>query len=171
MAKRKQRTDEHRRADVGAKHVQLICAKAGYVSSVGEPGSDYGIDVVVNTFDDQGFVENEEFKIQVKSPAAVEHSAGGKLIAYPIRKRDLHHWLAEIVPVILVVYDSQSEVAYWVYVQRYFEQEVGFSLKNVKMQVTIRLKKADVFDVAAVKTIRDFKNAVLAQVGGKVSHV
>ena len=56
MAERKRRTDEHRRADVAVKVVQLAIARAGHVSIVGEQGSDYGTDLSVQTFDEAGYL-------------------------------------------------------------------------------------------------------------------
>ncbi len=163
MAIRKRRTDEHRRADVSLRHVQLICAKAGYVTNTGEVGSDYGLDVFVTTFDDDGYIENDSFKIQVKAPKELPLLADGQSISVSVDARDLNYWLSEISPVVLCVYGTESETAYWVHVKGYFERQDGFSLKNLGKQATIHLSVSDVLDPAAIKLIRGIKNTVVAR--------
>ena len=39
-------------------------------------------------------------------------------------------WLAEKMPVILIVYDARMDIAYWVYIQSYFRRLTGFSLST-----------------------------------------
>ena len=159
-ARRKRRTDAHRRADVALRHVQLVCAKAGYVTTVPESGADYGIDLVLDTFDEDGYIENGDVGIQVKGVGRVVQSADGRWLPFAVDRRDLDCWLAEDEPIILVVYDAAADVAYWVHMQAYFAHRPAFSLQGVGRQVTIRVAVADVFDPAAVRTIRGLKNAV-----------
>ena len=123
--RRKRRTDEHRPADVAVRVVQLAIARAGYVSTVGEQGADYGTDVSVETFDDDGYRENGRFLIQVKAvrrPNLVGRRTDAHVPGGP--PRDVAHWLDEADPVILVVYDVAADVAI-AQVKRRLQQRLG----------------------------------------------
>jgi hypothetical protein len=169
MAERKRRTDEHPRADVAVKVVQLAIARAGYVSIVGEQGSDYGVDLTVRTFDDDGYAENGAFHIQVKAVTRTKPLADGFTIAYGLDRRDPAHWLSEPDPVILVVYDATADKAHWVYVQRYFANR-GFTLRDAGERVTIRLDLRDVFDLSAVREIGRLNRLLRQRSAGRIHH-
>ncbi len=51
--------------------------------------------------------------------------AKGKFIGFRLDRADLHSWLTEFQPVILVVYDAPGDRAYWLYVQAYFAKLPG----------------------------------------------
>jgi len=63
---------------------------------------------------------------QVKATDHLKRLAGGQTISWRIESAHLHHWLNEPMPVILVVYDAQQDEAYWLYVQKYFEEAPTF---------------------------------------------
>ncbi len=67
------------------------------------------------------------------------------------------------MPYILVVYDAQSDVAYWLYVQAYFEQLHDFSLAHRGKTITVRIPKSNVVDEAAIRRFAQFKNNIVRQ--------
>ena len=166
MADRKRRTDDHRRADVASRFTELVIARAGYVSNAGHPGADYGIDLQVDTFDDDGFLENEPFWIQVKGVAKAKRHAGGRNISFPLDARDVRYWMGQMLPVILVLYDAEADTLYWAYVQRYFSKLPAFSLPGVGASVTIKIETTDVFDPEAVRSIGRLKNVIVGESWG-----
>jgi hypothetical protein len=169
---RKRRTRQHVVADIGARHVEWIAAKAGFTAHSSPLGADYGIDMSLYTFDSDGYVENEEVKLQVKSSDRLKPVLGGREFAILINNKDLNHWLIEVVPVILILHDVSLERSYWIYVQRYFELKRNhFLLRQPKKSTTIRIPKANILDVRAMRRFAEFKRDVLLQLNGKVSHV
>lgn len=169
--RRKRRTRQHVIADIGAKHVEYLAAKAGLTTLSVPMGADYGIDLTLNTFDANGFIENEAVRIQVKAAERLGPLKKSGTIAFRLLTGDLHHWLQELFPVILVLYDSSADVAYWEYIQRYFESLAGFSLKGMRPATTIHINPRHVLTIEAIKEFAKFKRSVIEQAGGKVSHV
>lgn len=65
------------------------------------------------------------------------------------------------MPVILVVYDAQFEVAYWLYVQLYFDKLTDFNLFAAPQMLSVRIPKANILDLAAVRMFSRYRdNAV-----------
>src|SRR5437899_2413080 len=114
-AGRKTRTRAHVRADIAIKYVEWICARAGFTTSATPAGADYGIDLLLQTFDGKGRVEAGEVKLQVKAVSRPRFVEGGERIACLVDKRDLELWLDHLFPVILVLYHPATATAYWVY--------------------------------------------------------
>jgi hypothetical protein len=79
------------------------------------------------------------------------------------------HWLAQPLPVILIVYDALRDVAYWLYVQSYFRQRKEFSLFTAGQTVTVQVPLTNVVRASALRQFRRFRNRVLAQMR-KVIH-
>jgi hypothetical protein len=167
---RKRRTPEHIRSDIAARYVEFVCAQAGYTTISAPPGADYGVDITVQTFDENGFIENEVIRLQVKAVAGVMFLADRRRLRFDVDRRDLHHWLQEIVPVILVVVDTTNLRAYWVYVQRYFQQVQNFDLNLVAQFKTIHLNKRDLLTPKALHRIARWKNQIVMQAAGRIRH-
>ncbi len=71
---------------------------------------------------------------------------------------------------ILVVYDAPADQAYWLYVQAYFEELAGFELKGAGKTVTVRVPTTNVLNPEAIRTFGRYRDRVLAQVEGRVTH-
>jgi len=69
--------------------------------------------------------------------------------------------LREWLPVILIVYDAQAEIAYWVHIQDYFRQRPEFALTLVGDTLTIHFNKANIVDKAAMYQFAQIKADVL----------
>ncbi len=118
---RKRRTREHVIADLSANFVERQALLCGY--SVERILHDYGIDLLLATYDRSGEYENGEIRVQLKATDHLKLPTGGQYVPVRVAREDLHHWLGELMPVILVVYDGRANVDYWLYVQGYFESQ------------------------------------------------
>jgi uncharacterized protein DUF4365 len=97
------------------------------------------------------------------------HSCHKNHIYFRISKRDVDLWQDEIVPVYLVVFDSRRIKAYWIYLQKYFQQK-GIRARSLKTEtMTIKLETSKIVDEKAIRTWRSDKAAVLTNIG-QVTH-
>ena len=71
-----------------------------------------------------------------------------------LSKRELELWLTNLYPVLLVLYDAQKDVAYYVDLQPYF-QEDRILLKNVRKFVRVYISSQSIFDNIFIKKMRD----------------
>lgn len=167
--RRKRRTREHVIADLSANHVERHALLCGF--TVERVRMDYGIDLIMHTFNRWGEVENEYLRFQLKATDRLNVSADGTTVSCRIERRDLHHWLRESMPVILVLYDARADVAYWLYVQAYFEQKPAFDPGLAADRTTVVIPRSRVLDQAAMRRFAGYKKAILAQRGGRIRHV
>src|SRR4051812_43211611 len=82
---------------------------------------DYGVDLYMTTYTAQGEVGNDFVLFQLKATDRLKRTSDNTAIVFRLERADLDWWLVETFPVILVVYDAQADVAYWLYVQGHFE--------------------------------------------------
>lgn len=113
---RKQRTRQHVIADLSVNHVERVTLDAGH--TVQRFDADYGYDLVLMTFDDDGFVENGLIFLQLKASEAL--TPVGENFVYDLDIRDYNTWRAERFPIILVLFDAGTRRAYWVHTQSAF---------------------------------------------------
>jgi len=165
---RKRRTRGHVIADLSTNHVERFALRCGY--SIERVQHDYGADLGLLTYNPDGEVENGQVYVQLKATDRLDVLRNGQIIAFPVKRADLELWLREPMPYILVVYDAQADVAYWLYVQAYFERLQGFNLDRVGRTVTVHIPKANVLDESAIRRFARFKERMLEQAEGVVHH-
>src|SRR3954463_16247178 len=95
---RKQRTREHVIADLSVHHVERFILEEGHTAQ--RLGSDYGYDLMLFTFDEQGYPEPGLVYLQFK--AAETLSVVGADYFFNLDVRDYNLWIAEKAPVILI---------------------------------------------------------------------
>jgi hypothetical protein len=166
-SRRKRRTREHVIADLSANHLEKHALLCGF--SVERVRHDYGYDLWVATYNRKGEPENGLILVQLKATDQLKVISRGQEVTYRVEREDLHQWLGEMLPVILVVYDARADVAYWLYVQQYFEGQPGFNLSKAPAQLTVRIPKANVINRSAMRRFADYRDAILAQTG-RVTH-
>src|SRR6266568_4321283 len=118
---RKRRTREHVIADLSINHVERQALLCGFV--VERQVHDYGIDLDLYTFTRTGEVEPGAILLQMKASDRVLARPHQSTLTFRIARRDLVSWLAQPLPVILIIYDARKEKAYWLYVQSYFRRQ------------------------------------------------
>jgi hypothetical protein len=158
---RKRRTREHVIADLSVNHVERHALLCGFV--VERSARDYGIDLEVYTFTDKGDAEEGVILLQLKASDRLRVKTQQPTFAFRVERRDLALWLAQPMPVILVVYDAPMDVAYWVYVQSYFRRQKGFNLFAAGKTVTVHVPLANVINTAAVRRFARIRDRVLEQ--------
>ena len=70
-----------------------------------------------------------------------------------LSRRDLELWLESNYPVLLILYDAQGDVAYFVELQTYFNEN-RLLLKNIRKFVRIFLPQKSVFNKSAVQELQ-----------------
>ena len=165
--RRKRRTREHVIADLSINFVErqvLLCG-----NTVERIQRDYGLDLILFTYDAEGLEERGPVFLQVKATDAPATRSGGDKIAVRVERADLRSWLDETMPVILVAYDARADAAYWLYVQAFFERQPA-RRKKWGATVTLYVSRSNVLDGDAVRRFRRFKDDVRAQSRGVIRH-
>lgn len=165
---KKKRPREHIIADLSVNHVERYVFLCGY--SVERMEYDYGFDLVIFTYDNNGEIENGQIYVQLKATDSLKVLANQETVTFPIARSDLELWLNEPMPCILIVYDAQLDVAYWLYLQAYFENLEGFDLSQVGQFITVRLLKKNLVDQEAIKKFARYRDDVLRQIKGVIRH-
>lgn len=164
---RKTRTREHVIADLSVNFLERQALWCGY--SVERIAHDYGIDLFVHTYNDEGQVEPGRLLFQLKATDKPRLVRDGKTIAFQVETADLNWWLRELMPVILILYDGQADAAYWLYIQQHFSGQKASLLKKSQRHLTIHLPLINRLDPAAVKQLAALKQGIVERLG-KLSH-
>ena len=124
---------------------------------------DYGIDLQLFTFNGAGEYQEGDVLLQLKASDRLRVRKGRKTIALRIDRRDLVCWLRQMMLVILILYDAQRDVAFWVYVQSYFHRLEGFNIFAAGQTITLRFPVANVLSPAAIRRFARFRDRIAAQ--------
>lgn len=154
--RRKKRTREHVIADLGVNHVQRQVLLCGY--TLEEIHRDYGLDLVMFTYNEQGESEPDMVLIQIKATDRLARGRDRMTVSFRVAQRDLMRWACETMPVILALYDAPNDVAYWLHIQGYLEEEGR--PREGGQTVTLRWPLSQVFDPEAVRRIAALKAAL-----------
>jgi hypothetical protein len=130
--------------------------------------SDYGYDLVLYTYDEEGYAEEGAVYLQLK--ASEKLRASGDNFGFDMDFRDYTRWTREPMPVILILYDASKRRAYWLYIQRYFDENPSRKPKQGAKTVRLRVPKRQVVNRAAIKMMRAYKQRVLEQLEGAIDH-
>jgi len=168
VALRKRRTREHVIADLSVNHVERHALHSG--CTVERMIHDYGIDLLLFTYNRAGEIEDGQVFLQLKATDHVQVLSDGATIAVRVAKTDLRYWLQKLWPVILIVYDALADSAYWVYVQAYFAGQTNFRRERAAEQVSVRVPRSNVVNQEAIRTFAQFRDDIRAQLEGKVQH-
>ncbi len=88
---RKRRTRAHVIADMSVNHVERCVLQCGW--SVQRFSPDYGLDLLVTTFDRRGEIENGDIRLQIKATDSVRKASSGDAIAVRVEWRDMvYRW-------------------------------------------------------------------------------
>jgi uncharacterized protein DUF4365 len=163
VATKKRRTRAHVIADMSVYHLGYLIARCGFTFEAIE--KDYGYDGSIFTYDSQGEIENLNMFTQLKATDKVKLSMDQKHVLFGISKKDMRLWQDEIAPVYLVLFDARNEKAYWVYLQKYFEENGLRASKITTDTVNVELDATRAVDEQAIKGWRDDKSRRLQRIG------
>jgi hypothetical protein len=142
--------------------VEKLALRCGY--AVDRVWHDYGLDLAVFTFDRQGYLEVGVLWMQLKATDHLKKVQGGNVVLVRLDRRDVLAWIAEVYPVILVIYDGAHDRAYWLSIQDYFADKQAFGKLRGKT-ITIRIPAANLLSEKAMRTFAQEKAALLAPPG------
>jgi hypothetical protein len=63
-----------------------------------------------------------------------------------------------------------TDLAYWLYLQAYFESQLEFNLSQVAGTATVHLPKKNIVDQGAIRKFAQYKERVLSQLQGVIRH-
>ena len=119
--RRKQRTRQHVIADQSVNYIERFIIDEGHTTQRVE--KDYGYDLLLFTYDDQGYAEPGVAFLQLKASETLMQSGSHYVCDLDIR--DYNLWMAEDSPVFLVLFDATHRRAYWLHVQAYFRKAIS----------------------------------------------
>lgn len=158
--RRKVRTREHRLAAESVAHVEAAIVGAGYTAE--PPRSDYGYDLMMFTYGPGGEIESGWVPIQIKATDRLKVNEQG--VVFRIDVRDYRLWVDEFYPVFLIVFDAVRQVAYWLYVQNYFESDPARKPGPTARTVGVAIPVENVVDAAFARYARERKADVQRQI-------
>jgi hypothetical protein len=94
---------------------------------------------------------------QLKSTDNIVLSNQNKGCIFDLDKRDLELWLSDIRPVILILFDAQKEIAYFINLQTYFKENRK-DLADVRKFVRVYLPQTAIFDTMSIKELKKTLN-------------
>jgi hypothetical protein len=154
---RPRRTREHIIASQSHNFIEKFFIDKGH--TVDRPQEDYGIDLVVNTFDEEGYAEAGNLLFQLKASDNLKYSTDGSYISFKVEVKHYHYWMKQAMPVFLILYDAKAVKAYWLYVQPYFAAQKR-PRKNAGT-ITVRVPVANELTEQTVDYMRERKEALL----------
>ena len=149
---RKQRTRQHVIADLSVHYLEGFILDEGHTAQ--RLTSDYSYDLLMRTFDEQGYVEPGFVYFQVK--AAESLRVVGSNYVFDVHVRDYNLWIREEMPVVLVLFDASRKKAFWLVVQSYFRNLTRRPRRGQKT-VRVRVPKQQTIDREAIEKLRDLK--------------
>ncbi len=160
---RKRRTREHVIADQSVNYVERFIIDAGFTAQRFE--RDYGYDLLLSTYDEQGCLEPGLTNLQLKAAETLRRV--GSSYAFDIDIRDYNLWTRERVPVILILFDASRRRAYWLHVQAFFRGGVARKPKRGAKTVRVRVNGRQSVNGRAISKWRDLKWEAWGQVKGE----
>lgn len=157
-------------AELGVNFVQRHIILNGHSSEV--IVHDYGLDLLMFTYNGDGEIENGQVQIQIKATDNLAILKTSPAIAFRVEFAHLQAWKYEPWPVILIVYDTAGDGrAFWLYVQNYVDQASNsIDIDNDQDTITLHIPLGNQLDAAAIERFRGFRDKVLARVQGVISH-
>jgi hypothetical protein len=150
---RKRRTRQHVIADQSVNHVERFIIDSGHTAQRME--KDYGYDLILFTFDEHGYTEPDSLPLQLKAAESLQ--AQGSAYVFRLDIRDYNLWMAERMPVILILFDASRRKAYWLDVQRYFRDRGTRRPRENAKSVRVRVPRRQVVNRRAIATLRTLK--------------
>ena len=160
----------HILADLSVNHVERFVILEGHSCERFE--KDYGYDLQIFTFENGAF-ENGYIYLQLKATDDLNLVKKNSAVAFAANRADVNLWSGETYPVLLVVWDANTEIGYWLYMQPYLrnlKRKEQFPLPAGQVTMTVYLPVSNTIDRAAIEKFRQYKNAIHRQIQKVVNH-
>lgn len=89
-ARRKRRTREHVIEDLSQNYLERKVLLNGHM--LRRPERDYGVDVTMFHFAENGEIENGEVRFQLKATDTLKVIEQGRVVSFPVQSKDLRYW-------------------------------------------------------------------------------
>jgi hypothetical protein len=157
---RKRRTREHVIADLSVHHVEGIILRAGFTAQ--RTVVDYGFDLWMETFDEEGGIESDYIRLQVKASDKLrEYELAQKgVFSFQISASDYDYWKGSLLPVLFILYDAKLGEAYWMEIHD-FAQSQSEPIKGQSVQM--HAPRHQIFGVQTLYLMRERKLEILHQ--------
>jgi hypothetical protein len=152
-APKKQRTRQHVIADQSVNYVERFIIDEGHTAQRLE--RDYGYDLLLFTYDDQGYAEPGVAFLQLKASETLTQS--GSHYVYDLDIRDYNLWMVENIPVFLILFDARRRRAYWLHIQPYFRNDVSRQPRKGARTVRVDVSGRQTISRRGVATMRELK--------------
>jgi hypothetical protein len=162
---RKRRTRQHVIADQSVNHVERFIIDEGHTTLRVEKG--YGYDLILCTYDEQGYVEPGVTCLQLKATESLR--AVGTDYPFDLDTRDYNLWMLEEFPVILILFDASRRRAYWLDIHRYFGDHPSRRPEKGKKSIRVHVPVRQVVNRRAIAKMRALKWERRAQLMGESS--
>jgi hypothetical protein len=146
-------------ADQSIHHVEGFVIDAGH--TVQRLDSDYGYDLLLFTYDEQGYLEPGLVYLQLK--AAESLRAVGTSYVFDLDIRDYNLWMLDNMPVMLILFDARRRRAFWIAIQHYFREDDARQPKKGAKTVRVRVPVRQLINRRAVAKMRELKRAALGE--------
>ncbi|MBY0525507.1 MAG: DUF4365 domain-containing protein [Gemmataceae bacterium] len=163
---RKRRTREHVIADLSINHVERAVLLCGWTAQ--RTTHDYGIDLLMETYTVAGEPESGRVLFQVKATDKLNVREKGNTVAVRLEWRDVWAWRTEPMPVFLILYDANTDQAYWLHVQPYFVGSRRRPPRHRATTTTVYLPCDQRLNEAAIRQFAQVRDAVLARIRGVI---
>ena len=162
---RKRRTRQHVIADQSVNHVERFIIDEGHIAQRLE--KDYGYDLLLFTFDEQGYAEPGLVSLQLK--AAENLPSVETDYVFDVDIRDYNLWTHEKFPVLLILFDASRRRASWLDFKRYFHRHPARRPKRGAKSVRVRVPARQVVNRRAIARMRDLKGEARVRLMGEKS--
>lgn len=154
VPRRKRRTREHVIADLSVHHVEGFVLHEGHTAQ--RLDQDYGYDLVIVTYDAHGYIEAGALFAQLKAAERLQRVRTDYVFDLDIR--DYNLWTPNRIPVILILYEAVRNQAFWLPIQRYFNNDATRRPRKGAKTVRVRIPSKQQVGRSAVAQMRELKN-------------
>ncbi len=168
METRTRRTREHIIADLSVNFVEHFILESGHVAD--RDRTDYGYDLAMTTFDEQGNSEPGLVYFQLKATDTISNYQRSRddYFSFPVTMRHYHLWRLEHMPVFFILYDAVRRRAYWLYTQAYFRLHAPKNPEAVSL--ALHIPRKNLFGKRTIGKIRQYKERILQQIKRGIYH-
>jgi Domain of unknown function (DUF4365) len=163
---RKRRTRQHVIAAQSVNYVERFIVDAGYTAQRVE--YDYGYDLLVSTFDEEGYEEPGLNYLQLKATDSLQMAATDGEVVFDLAVEDYNLWTKETMPVVLVVFEARKRRAWWLYVQRYFAEQPSRVPKKGAKTIRVFVPAKQRLGPKTIAAMRKWKQDILEQSWGRI---
>ena len=121
--------------------------------------SDYSYDLLLHSFDEDGYAEPGMVYIQLKAAESLRVVQSDYVVDVDIA--DYNLWMQEEMPVVLILFAASRKRAYWLAVQRSFHEGGARPPRKGAKTVRMRVPGRQVVNRRAIQRIRELKSCVM----------